>query len=157
RPPAPIGNQPRWPINRQPNPPPAQAPYPAPAAGQPDYGAQRDGPISLSPPGVATQQDEIDLPAESVPEAKRGPSYYPGLPAASPRERDAAPYSPAPYSQPQQPGAASPPRLGPSNGNPVMTVGPVAVKPTATLACPIVSALERWLADSVQPAALRWF
>ena len=35
--------------------------------------------------------------------------------------------------------------------------GPVAVKPVATLACPIVSVLDRWLADSVQPAAMRWF
>jgi len=33
----------------------------------------------------------------------------------------------------------------------------VAVTPTATLACPIVSALDRWLADSVQPSAMRWF
>ena len=31
------------------------------------------------------------------------------------------------------------------------------MKPTATLACPIVSALDRWLSDSVQPAAMRWF
>jgi hypothetical protein len=29
--------------------------------------------------------------------------------------------------------------------------------PAATLACPIVSVLDRWLADSVQPAAQRWF
>jgi len=35
--------------------------------------------------------------------------------------------------------------------------GPVAMKPAATLACPIVSALDRWLADAVQPAAQRWF
>ncbi|MBR0697170.1 extensin family protein [Bradyrhizobium lablabi] len=157
RPPAPIGNQPRWPINQQPNPPPAQAPYSGQAAGQQSYGARPNGPISLAPPGVATQEDEIDLPADGVPGPKDGSSYYPGLPGTSPRDRAAAPYSPAPYSQPQQPGAAPLPRLGPSNGNPVMTVGPVAVKPTATLACPIVSALERWLADSVQPAAQRWF
>ena len=37
------------------------------------------------------------------------------------------------------------------------SVGPVAIKPTATLACPIVSMLDRWFADSVQPAAQRWF
>ena len=49
------------------------------------------------------------------------------------------------------------PRLGPAQGNPVAAVGPVGIKPTATLACPIVSVLERWLADSVQPAAQRWF
>ena len=30
------------------------------------------------------------------------------------------------------------------------------MKPAATLACPIVSALDRWLANSVQPAAMRW-
>jgi hypothetical protein len=35
--------------------------------------------------------------------------------------------------------------------------GPVAISPAATLACPIVSELERWIADSVQPAAMRWF
>ena len=63
------------------------------------------------------------------------------------------PYS-APYSQAP---ASAPPRLGPAQGNAVNTVGPVAIKPTATLACPIVSALDRWLADSVQPAAQRWF
>ena len=49
------------------------------------------------------------------------------------------------------------PRLGPAQGNPVAAFGPVAVKPVATLACPIVSVLDRWLADSVQPAAQRWF
>ena len=31
------------------------------------------------------------------------------------------------------------------------------MSPAATLACPIVSVLERWLATAVQPAALRWF
>jgi len=45
----------------------------------------------------------------------------------------------------------------PGQGNSVAAFGPVALKPAATLACPIVSALDRWLADSVQPAAMRWF
>jgi hypothetical protein len=60
------------------------------------------------------------------------------------------------------PASASPqqnpplPRLGPAQGN-VTAVGPVTVKPAATLACPIVSALDHWLAESVQPAAMRWF
>ena len=31
------------------------------------------------------------------------------------------------------------------------------MQPAATLACPIVSALDRWIVDSVQPAAVRWF
>jgi hypothetical protein len=34
---------------------------------------------------------------------------------------------------------------------------PVAVSPPATLACPIVSELDRWISNSVQPAAMRWF
>jgi len=43
--------------------------------------------------------------------------------------------------------------------NPTVTgsVGSVEVKPAATLACPIVSALDQWIAAAVQPAALRWF
>jgi hypothetical protein len=35
--------------------------------------------------------------------------------------------------------------------------GPVEVRPAATLACPIVSALDRWFANAVQPAAQKWF
>ena len=38
-----------------------------------------------------------------------------------------------------------------------MMTGAVAVHPTATLACPIVSALDHWIADAVQPAAMHWF
>ncbi|MDH2382569.1 extensin family protein [Bradyrhizobium sp. CER78] len=155
RPPASVGNQPRWPINRQPSPPPAQAPYSDQAVSQPSYGRQPNGPVSLSAPGVPPQQGEIDLPPEGSPAASGERPYYPGLPSNPQREGAAAPYSPAPYSQQRQ--DAPPPRLGPSSGNPVGTVGPVAVKPAATLACPIVSVLERWLADSVQPAAQRWF
>jgi len=66
------------------------------------------------------------------------------------RQPGPAPYSQAPAQQPL-------PRLGPAQGNPVTAVGPVAIKPTATLACPIVSELDRWLADTVQPSAMRWF
>ena len=31
------------------------------------------------------------------------------------------------------------------------------MSPAATLACPIVSELDRWIANAVQPAAMRWF
>jgi hypothetical protein len=34
---------------------------------------------------------------------------------------------------------------------------PVGVQPPATLACPIVSALDQWISSAVQPAALKWF
>src|SRR4051794_25747368 len=146
RPPGTIGNQPRWPVS--PPPPPSPAPYSDQALRQPGYGAPSSGPISLSAPGVVPQEDEIDLPAEGVP----GQPSYRSAPAYPQRDRAATPYSP-PYSQPP----TALPRLGPAQGDPVTAVGPVMVKPTATLACPIVSALDRWLADSVQPAAQRWF
>src|SRR5262249_53182516 len=38
-----------------------------------------------------------------------------------------------------------------------VAAGPVTVSPAATLACPLVSQLDQWIAGSVQPAALRWF
>ena len=157
RPPGTIGNQPRWPIS----PAPAttapqgnyQGGYSDSALRQPNYAPLSNGPISLSAPGVAPQEDEIDLPAEAAP----GQAPYRNAPAYPPRDRYSAPSQapyPAPYPQAPEP---APPRLGPAQGNAVNTVGPVAIKPTATLACPIVSVLDRWLADSVQPAAQRWF
>ena len=167
RPPGNIGNnQPRWPAARPPPPAPSQAPYyPEPAMRQPGYGAPSSGPISLAAPGVAPEEDEIDLPPEGTPERSepaRGP--YPGSPQVQPAGRyiGAAPAYPprdrsiAPYSE-RRDAVPDLPRLGPAQGNSVAAFGPVAMRPAATLACPIVSALDRWLADSVQPAAQRWF
>jgi hypothetical protein len=37
------------------------------------------------------------------------------------------------------------------------SAGPVSVSPPATLACPLVSALDQWIDEAVQPAALKWF
>ena len=50
------------------------------------------------------------------------------------------------------------PPLGPSRA-PMVTgsVATVEVKPPATLACPMVSALDQWISTAVQPAALHWF
>jgi len=36
-------------------------------------------------------------------------------------------------------------------------IASVEVRPAATLACPLVSALDEWVAQAVQPAAQRWF
>jgi hypothetical protein len=47
------------------------------------------------------------------------------------------------------------PPLGPARG--AVAAGPAAVAPAATLACPMVSALDQWITGSVQPAAMRWF
>jgi hypothetical protein len=174
RPPAAIGNQPRWPVS-QPPPAPPQASYPETAVRQPNYGSGSGGPISLTAPGVSPDEDEIELPPEGTPGRQPTPAYppqsypsqaypsqaYPSQAYSSqaypPRDRYPAPYSErsdAPSSVPQ---GQPLPRLGPAQGNAVAAFGPVAVKPTATLACPIVSVLDRWLAESVQPAAMRWF
>ena len=161
RPPASIGNQPRWPVSQPPAARPQSSPYPDTAVRQPGsgYGAASGGPISLSAPGVTPEEDEIDLPPEGTPglqqPAAREP--YRDTQAYPPRDRYSAPYSERPNAAPSQPQADRMPRLGPAPGNSVAAFGPVAMKPAATLACPIVSALDRWLADSVQPAAMRWF
>jgi hypothetical protein len=49
------------------------------------------------------------------------------------------------------------PALGPVRRQVVGPITPATLTPPATLACPIVSALDRWMNDSVQPAAMRWF
>lgn len=144
RPPGAIGNAPRWPVS-----PPRAAPppssYPDISMRQPAYGAPSNGPISLSAPGVAHEEDDL----ARAPEEPAGRRAYPS-PSAYLRDRGPAPYSERPATTPL-------PRLGPAQGNSVAAFGPVAMKPAATLACPMVSALDRWLADSVQPAAQRWF
>lgn len=153
RPPGSIGNQPRWPMTQpQPNYPASsyrqRSNYPESAVRQPSGFGGSSGPVSLSAPGVAPREDEIDLPPEGTDAA--GAARYMNAPSYPARPAGPAPYSQAPAQPP-------PPRLGPAQGNPVTAVGPVAVKPTATLACPIVSELDRWFADSVQPSAMRWF
>jgi hypothetical protein len=153
RPPADIGNAPRWPIRPPPAAPPPASSYPDTPMRQGGYGAAPNGPVSLTAPGVVPQQGQIDLPPEGEPglrePAARGP--YTGVPSYPPRDRTPAPYSER-LDAPQ-----NTPRLGPAQGNSVAAFGPVTMKPAATLACPIVSALDHWLADSVQPAAMRWF
>jgi hypothetical protein len=160
RPPAVIGNQPRWPVS-QPSAPP---PYAEPAIRQPNYPAAPNGPISLTAPGVAPDpEDEIDLPAEGTPWLNPQPSRrpYPAPYVASPAypraDRATAPYSPRPNASAPYPQSAPLPPLGPAQGNSISALGPVAVKPPATLACPIVSVLDHWISGSVQPAAQRWF
>jgi hypothetical protein len=50
------------------------------------------------------------------------------------------------------------PPLGPQRNPRIAAIStPVEVQPAATLACPIVSALDHWIANAVQPAAQKWF
>jgi len=120
-----------------PPPPPGSSTYAPPQYGQPQYpqpqysGAPAGAPLSLSPPGLRVPDEETDDTADA--------------PAYTPRP-------PAPY------GAAPTPPLGPPAAPSVTgSAGPVEVKPAATLACPIVSALDQWIGAAVQPAAQHWF
>jgi hypothetical protein len=169
RPPAAIGNQPRWPANQPPPSPPPSSyypnqPYRAPSYGETNYGgsnygAPSNGPVSLRAPGVAPpEEDDVALPSESARGWQAGPSSPYAPQAPYPRDRYAPPPErvEAPASVPSAPNY-QPPRLGPGPMQPFAVAGPVAVKPAATLACPIVSVLDHWLTETVQPAAQRWF
>jgi hypothetical protein len=130
--------------------------------GQPRYTAPQSGtPMSLSPPGVAPPEDadEDEIGSEphpyydqrTPPAVDIPPSLYSPRPMmAPPGAREATPTVPPP--------ATPVPPLGPPQAPSLMAAaGPVAVKPPATLACPIVSVLDKWIAGAVQPAALKWF
>ena len=143
-PPAPVqGEQMRW----VPGPPPATqpaaepAPYTryAPATEQPAPAPPAGQPMSIYAPGVR-QPD--DIPDDAV----LPPGRY---------QRTQPAYNAPVYQPPPQ--RALPP-LGPMRGpNATAAIMPAAVTPPATLACPLVSALDRWVSEGVQPAALHWF
>jgi hypothetical protein len=149
--PAPAA-EPRYspPVNARPLPPvdrrqasPYTPRYDAPPAREM---ARPDGPISLTPPGVADPDNDEPLP-DAGPAGRKSRDLYPGQ-AGYGAARQA-------YPPPVQPETVP---LGPTRGPPVTgLIGPVEVKPAATLACPIVSALDQWISGAVQPAAMRWF
>jgi extensin-like protein len=168
RPPEAIPNassaQPRWPASE-----PRYAP-PAPVQSAPiQSGNMRWVP---GPPGI--ERPETDAPAryapvDEAPAAAGRPMsiYAPGvavpddipddavLPPGRGRAPSAQPTQPS-YNAPvyQAPAQRALPSLGPNTSAAIM---PTAVTPPATLACPLVSALDRWVTDGVQPAALHWF
>jgi hypothetical protein len=85
-----------------------------------------------------------------------------GLPP--PRSAERSPYPMPPRGETYRPPLrAAPVRSAPAQSSvplgrsAVSALGPVEIKPAATLACPMVSALDRWIVDSLQPAAQRWF
>ncbi len=99
-----------------------------------------DTQLTATPRGPPLSASRGAVRAEPLPDVGRMPS------AASDMSRSRDPQAP-------------PPALGPSRG-PGATGSlamPVGVNPPATLACPMVSELDRWIANSVQPAAMRWF
>src|SRR4051812_46912337 len=88
RPPAGIGgDQPRWPVTR---PQPAAPVSSYPASSYPETAVRRQqgygdssGPISLTAPGVAAEEGEIELPPDGTPGAELAPMNAPryGAPA----------------------------------------------------------------------------
>jgi extensin-like protein len=162
---------------------PQQSPYTqrsspqSPYGQQPTYAAapsapQAGPPMSLYPPGVSQSDLPPPYPApvagaggvNNLPPAP--PHPYPGAanagygqpppsyPPAYPPDGEAPPMG-----EPQGlPPAPALPPLGPERGPGVTAaIGPVGVHPAATLACPLVSALDQWISMAVQPAALKWF
>jgi hypothetical protein len=154
RPPGAIPNAsaPRWPVRSEPYAPPVSAPNgermqwitgpqgvaraPEPRD-VPEQSALPGAPMSIAPPD-AEEADDVPDDAVLPPQTERA------------RPRQAA-YQP----QVQPPVRSVPPPLG-QNRIPAAAT-PVAVNPPATLACPLVSALDRWVSEGVQPAALHWF
>jgi hypothetical protein len=179
-PPAP---QPRWPISQQQ----PQYASPQPQYAPPQYGPppmQLGAPMSIEAPGTAPQsypqqayppqqyppQQNLGAPPSNLqapPDWQRGdrqPAYNPVPPrrsAAPPPEietEELPPYArpgAAPMGRPQN--AEPLPPLGPPRNPQMAAAPPIEVKPVATLACPIVSALDRWFANAVQPSARKWF
>jgi hypothetical protein len=126
----------------------ADAGYAAPSRRAVIAPGQANQPLSLYPPGLAPpDEDDEEI---GIPGGAPHPYYgSPQAPYATGAQRNSGAVAPPP---------PLPPPLGPPRG-PLVTgsAGPVEVSPPATLACPIVAALDQWIATSVQPAALRWF
>jgi hypothetical protein len=156
---SPNGTMPQhWPI-AQPNTIQANPLPPLQSATSP-YGTPP--PQTYSPPSVATPgQPQYAVPQGGAPLSLRAP----GIPEPVEQDVEAPPGVPSyppnytPALPPPGAGESAPlPPLGPQR-DPLVTAaaGPVEVKPPATLACPIVSALDQWITAAVQPAAEHWF
>jgi hypothetical protein len=155
---------------------------PAPSAYPPSRApTYSDAPITISPPSARTPA--IDRGGYTMPDTMMndsGAQIY-SRPGVQPRpmpepvyQAEPDEYEPEPdpphhdprarqqerwREQPRTVAPVPPPRAAPVPlGRARIPINATAaVQPAATLACPIVSALDRWIVDAVQPAALRWF
>jgi len=113
-------------------------------------------PSSPAPRPYSAREGTYDPPRAQPPE----PYYTPpprtyGTPRNETPQYGAPPRYDAPrYGAPAQNFEPQPP-LGPQT--PAVPGGAANIQPPATLACPMVSALDQWMGSSVQPAAVRWF
>jgi len=134
---------------------------------------QSNGPMSIRPSAAEPDEDDIEyerapgVPAQAYPSRPRQGANAPYQPVPyEPAPDERSPRNSQPYPQQQQ---TYPPQVYPQQSYPPaeqvplgrergpVTTGAVAVQPTATLACPIVSSLDSWFATGVQPAAMKWF
>jgi hypothetical protein len=125
-----------------------QRTYQAPSGAGPSGGAP-GGPMSINPPGV--EPEDYDEPGDLADGPEMRQPAPRGAPSSVPAQRPVyggQPSYPAQPSYPTRP--MSPSRV------PAPAAAVVEVKPSATLACPIVSQLDQWLATGIQPAAQRW-
>ncbi|MBN8919651.1 MAG: extensin family protein, partial [Rhizobiales bacterium] len=119
----------------------------------PQAGVADNGPMSLHPEGEPEEDEEPETPGLD-PYAVSGakPLARPGYSAASGGYQQSRA---APQMAPQQNEYPLPP-LGPQREAAPMSIA-TAIAPNPTLACPMISALDHWIAESIQPAAQRWF
>jgi hypothetical protein len=115
------------------NQPPQQPAYnqPQPNYAPPQQTYRQPQPQPRRAPASARDEDDEELPDYA----------RPGAPPSVVRSQPSRPLPP----------------LGPPRPQRVAASMPVEVKPAATLACPIVSALDHWIATAMQPAAQKWF
>lgn len=155
--------EPRWPIQQQ--------PYPPPRA-QPQYVSPQPGaPMSIEAPGTAQYpQQQLGAPPSNLqapPDWQRSGERQPGMNQVLARRSAAPPIEDddelPPYARPGAAPIGPPqstrplPPLGPPRNPQLAAATPIEIRPVATLACPIVSALDRWFVNAVQPAARKWF
>src|SRR6476646_5052832 len=159
RPPGSIPNSaqmPRWPINQPQYAPPAPIPSAAPASAHPI-----DAPRMRWVPGPSPAERPNSVTPAGRPIPSSAPSAESGVASgeAPPPDRTYPPPPQRAYGTPvYQPPQRTVPSLGSARGR--QTAGPMTpavLTPPATLACPIVSALDHWVSEGVQPAAMRWF
>lgn len=178
---------PRWPIAEPadgagvyaprgtPRPPVDSRPLPPPRGAAPPGRQRYNEPISLDPPHASGPPPEAydfrrpyGAQKSAPPRAEPAPSPYDLSPEPYENRRTFGNARTVPPRQPRyQPPAEMrrapvrdmrrPAPLGPSRAPRIAATGTVTVTPKATLACPIVSALDQWIATSVQPSAMRWF
>ncbi|MGE3149567.1 MAG: extensin family protein [Pseudorhodoplanes sp.] len=181
---APQGSAPRYAAPSQPSyaPPQPAAPQtiqsqslpPVNAASDSQYtprGAPRvDAPMTITPhpepPRLSNGARPLGASAATMPSSpmQAGGSRYQPAPQepeeAEADEDDIPDDAILPQKQPELRGKplmrATPVPLGTRPQGITGSAGPVEVKPAATLACPIVSALDQWIINAVQPAAQKW-